>query len=197
MVTTWNSLSSHQKTKITRIKLESFIKEPVKKEKKRQLKKAKTARNVLYEILKRVGWREHKIYRVGQESNQGQLLGRQLCSPLYHRRFGLLFLLYEMFCCHKRPSITLEKARLITDRSQLTNRCQYVQVSLIESSPVSWLKAFVLLGVSRLNNILRPVVQMQGPDCLRFLQVTKSIRNFVWKAASRNRSSFIIIFKML
>ena len=44
-----------QKTKITRIKLESFIKEPVKKEKKRQLKKAKTARNVLYEILKRVG----------------------------------------------------------------------------------------------------------------------------------------------
>ena len=44
-----------QKTKITRIKLESFIKEPVKKGKKRQLKKAKAARNILYEILKRVG----------------------------------------------------------------------------------------------------------------------------------------------
>ena len=26
---------------------------------------------------------------VGRESNPGQLLGRQLCSPLYHRRFEI------------------------------------------------------------------------------------------------------------
>ena len=32
---------------------------------------------------------ERKISCVGRESNPGQLLGRQLCSPLYHRRFGL------------------------------------------------------------------------------------------------------------
>ena len=49
----------------------------------------------------------------------------------------------------------------------------------MESSPVSWLKAFVLLGVSQVNNILRPVVQLQGSDCLRFIQVTKSIRNLM------------------
>ena len=30
-----------------------------------------------------------KDYCVGRESNPGQLLGRQLCSPLYHRRFDL------------------------------------------------------------------------------------------------------------
>ena len=28
-------------------------------------------------------------YCVGRESNPGQLLGRQLCSPLYHRRFDV------------------------------------------------------------------------------------------------------------
>ena len=28
-------------------------------------------------------------YCVGRESNSGQLLGRQLCSPLYHRRFDV------------------------------------------------------------------------------------------------------------
>jgi hypothetical protein len=31
--------------------------------------------------------KEQKYYCVGRESNPGQLLGRQLCSPLYHRRF--------------------------------------------------------------------------------------------------------------
>ena len=30
---------------------------------------------------------DRKIICVGRESNPGQLLGRQLCSPLYHRRF--------------------------------------------------------------------------------------------------------------
>ena len=31
--------------------------------------------------------KKNKIQCVGRESNPGQLLGRQLCSPLYHRRF--------------------------------------------------------------------------------------------------------------
>ena len=29
---------------------------------------------------------EEKLVCVGRESNPGQLLGRQLCSPLYHQR---------------------------------------------------------------------------------------------------------------
>ena len=36
---------------------------------------------------------------VGRESNPGQLLGRQLCSPLYHQRFHIKFMKNEDTNC--------------------------------------------------------------------------------------------------
>ena len=39
---------------------------------------------------------EEKKDCVGRESNPGQLLGRQLCSPLYHRRFCVEFMTFQV-----------------------------------------------------------------------------------------------------
>ena len=39
---------------------------------------------------------EDKKDCVGRESNPGQLLGRQLCSPLYHRRFCVEFMTFQV-----------------------------------------------------------------------------------------------------
>ena len=42
---------------------------------------------IIYQSLKSTCSWEHKMYFVGRESNLGQLLGRYVCSSLYHRRF--------------------------------------------------------------------------------------------------------------
>ena len=47
-----------------------------------KIKKMKNAQHLRIQSNK-------KSYCVGRESNPGQLLGRQLCSPLYHRRFDV------------------------------------------------------------------------------------------------------------
>ena len=41
------------------------------------------------QILKFPLYNKKEKFCVGRESNPGQLLGRQLCSPLYHRRLNI------------------------------------------------------------------------------------------------------------
>ena len=45
---------------------------------------------------------------VGRESNPGQLLGRQLCSPLYHRRHTKIFISISLLG-HRDTKLNLEQ----------------------------------------------------------------------------------------
>ena len=54
-----------------------------------KIEKMKNAQHLRIQFSKLFPQSNKKSYCVGRESNSGQLLGRQLCSPLYHRRFDV------------------------------------------------------------------------------------------------------------
>ena len=56
-----------------------------------------------------------KQHCVGRESNPGQLLGRQLCSPLYNRRVD--WLSFWQFCFHRSLCVCL---RIIANGVNMT-----------------------------------------------------------------------------
>ena len=62
-------------------------------------------KQIIINIMQNKSKKRQKQSCVGRQSNPGQLLGRQLCSPLYHRRVG--WLPFWQFCFHRPLRVCL------------------------------------------------------------------------------------------